>query len=247
MLPHMLPHKLLNLLLVQKDSDTSGRTCGSTCRRVLSHWPHVRRQVCVARSSSEQMTSLARKCVGHLCGNMWPVWKHFYMNLQYYLRCIIVMQLNCSNGQYYNPTTSNNKATVDGRLCHRYAAHDDFLISSQIWLELMLEFRLLRCSNAGNSRVAVKPLTAEVKTYKDTTWGTSCYHKSTPLVPMDSWIKCDFLLVFRSRLMLSCTVSEISSAEVSRCSKQHNGCIGFTSFDFLLVFYSELGLTVVEL
>jgi len=28
----------------------------------------------VARSSSEQMTSLARKCVGNLCGNMWPVW-----------------------------------------------------------------------------------------------------------------------------------------------------------------------------
>jgi len=44
---------------------------------VLSHWPHVWQQVCVARSSSEQMTSLARKCVGNLllnlCGNMWPV------------------------------------------------------------------------------------------------------------------------------------------------------------------------------
>ena len=125
MLPHMLPHKLLNLLLVWKDSDTSCRTCGSTCCRVLSHWPHVRRQVCVARSSSEQMTSLARKCVAtccptsvqcerfqqhsrtqveqlvasvngsieipgeyklsnkfsnlllNLCGNMWPVWKHY--------------------------------------------------------------------------------------------------------------------------------------------------------------------------
>ena len=48
-------------------SDTSCRTCCSTCVRVLSHWPHVRQQVCVARSSSEQMTSLARKCVETCC------------------------------------------------------------------------------------------------------------------------------------------------------------------------------------
>ena len=34
---------------------------------VLSHWPHVRQQVCVARISSEQMTSLARKCVPTCC------------------------------------------------------------------------------------------------------------------------------------------------------------------------------------
>jgi len=37
------------------------------CVIVLSHWPHLRQQVCVARSSSEQMTSLARKCVATCC------------------------------------------------------------------------------------------------------------------------------------------------------------------------------------
>ena len=36
MLPHMLPHKLLNLLLVWKDSDTSCRTCCSTCPSAAS-------------------------------------------------------------------------------------------------------------------------------------------------------------------------------------------------------------------
>ena len=47
------------------------RTDRCSCVIVLSHWPHVaeqvRQQVCVAHSSREPMTSLARKCVATCC------------------------------------------------------------------------------------------------------------------------------------------------------------------------------------
>jgi len=44
----------------------------------------------------------------------------------------------------------------------------------------------MRYPNASNSRVVVKPSTAEIRQYQNTISGTSGHYSSTPMVAFDS-------------------------------------------------------------